>query len=212
MRKLTSTSYAVLCLLHVKPWTGYELAQQMGRSMSWLWPRAVSGVYQEPKVLVAHGLAKARTGRTGRRPYTEYAITPKGRKALRAWLGESSAPPVFESEALVRLSFADAGDKDQLLATLAEFRAQVDVLRERILGQVHDYLSPDHGPFPARLHIIALDARFVFDYLTTLRDYADWATDQVENWPSTTPEDPGFAIAAIQAIADEAAAKPLPRR
>ena len=38
--ELTSTSYALLGLLAVKPWTTYELAQQMDRTMSRFWPRA----------------------------------------------------------------------------------------------------------------------------------------------------------------------------
>ena len=45
---LTTTSYAVLGLLCVQPWTAYDLAQQMTRSTSFVWPRATSGLYNEP--------------------------------------------------------------------------------------------------------------------------------------------------------------------
>src|SRR5919108_4295789 len=150
MRKLTATSYAILCLLHLRPWTAYELAQQMRRSLGWIWPRAVSGVYEEPKRLAAHGLATATREPEGRRPRTVYAITDEGRRALAAWLGQPSAPPRLESEGLVRLSFADAGTTRDALATLAEFRQQVDELHQRIHGQLDSYLAPDHGPFPER--------------------------------------------------------------
>jgi len=37
----------------------YELTQQMGRSLGRIWPRAASKLYEEPKKLVAAGLARA---------------------------------------------------------------------------------------------------------------------------------------------------------
>ena len=46
---LTTTSYAILGLLAVKPWTTYELAQQMRRALGQFWPRAESKLYEEPK-------------------------------------------------------------------------------------------------------------------------------------------------------------------
>ena len=58
-RALTSTSYAILGLLSLRPWTTYELAQQMQRALGQFWPRAESKLYEEPKKLVDHGLATA---------------------------------------------------------------------------------------------------------------------------------------------------------
>ena len=58
---LTTTSYAVLGLLAIKPWSSYELTQQMDRSLGRVWPRAVSKLYEEPKKLVDHGHARAST-------------------------------------------------------------------------------------------------------------------------------------------------------
>ena len=73
--KLTTTSYAVLGLLAIKPWTTYELIQQLGRGVDRLWPRSRSKLFEEPKKLVAHGLAGASPSRLGKRPRTRYAIT-----------------------------------------------------------------------------------------------------------------------------------------
>jgi len=75
---LTATSYAVLGLLAIKPWSSYELTQQMDRSLGRVWPRAVSKLYEEPKKLAAHGLARSAAERNGRRTRTVYAITQKG--------------------------------------------------------------------------------------------------------------------------------------
>ena len=141
MRKLTPTSYAILGLLALRPWSAYELTKQVRRSLHFCWPRAETRLYQEPKNLVEHGLVKAATTVNGRRPRTEYAITAKGRKALRAWLGQPSAPPRLESEALLRLFFADCGTKEGLLATLDELEGQAAELRAQALAQAAEYLG-----------------------------------------------------------------------
>ena len=119
MPALTTTSYAVLSLLALQPWTTYQLARQMERSLGFIWPRAISRLYEEPKKLVAAGLAASRAEATGRRPSTVYTITADGRDALAAWLAEPGTGPVLECEALVKIAYADQGTREGLLANLA---------------------------------------------------------------------------------------------
>src|SRR5918994_6478306 len=94
---LTPTSYAILGLLAIKPWTTYELATQVERTVKRFWPRTRSKLYEEPKKLVAAGLAEAAKGAHGRRPRTVYTITPAGRRALAPRLGRGSAQPTVEA-------------------------------------------------------------------------------------------------------------------
>ena len=79
----TPTSYALLGLLAIKPWTTYELAAQMDRTMNRFWPRARSKLYEEPKKLVALGLAQASKEAVGRRPRTR--LQHHARKAGGRW-------------------------------------------------------------------------------------------------------------------------------
>jgi len=183
-RQLTTTSYAILGLLGFRSWTAYELAGQMERSLSFIWPRAVSAIYEEPKILVAHGLANARQERNGRQRRTRYSITPKGRRALRAWLGEPSAPPQFSSEAALRMMFADQGDSDDILATVAELEAHAHALNERLLAMARSY-ADGSGPFPDRAHINAAVGRLCHEYATALARWAEWAREEIAAWPST---------------------------
>lgn len=183
MRKLTTTSYAILGLLALQPWSAYELTKQVRRSLYFCWPRAETRLYQEPKNLVKHGLAQAAVTATGRRSRTVYSITPKGRKALHRWLDEPSAPPRYESEALLRLFFAEHGTKDGLLATLAELEAQTDRLRALTLAPGAEYLS-DGAPFPERIHILGLVGKFVLDQTNLVAEWARWARAEVERWPA----------------------------
>jgi PadR family transcriptional regulator, regulatory protein AphA len=200
VRKLTATSYAILGLLGLRPWSAYELTKQVRRSLHFCWPRAETRIYQEPKNLVEQGLVKATTTARGRRSRTEYAITAQGRRALRSWLAEPSAPPRLESEALLRVFFAEHGTKESLLATLAGLEAQARADRAQAVAQAGEYLA-GRAPFPERAHILALFGRFTLDHTALLIDWARWARAEVERWP-----DVGTAEASAQVVRDFEAA------
>ena len=187
MPALTSTSYAVLALLALQPWTTYQLARQMERSLGWIWPRAISRLYEEPKKLVAAGLAASRPGATGRRPATVYTITPQGRRALAAWLAEPGAGPVLECEALVKIAYADQGTRDGLLANLAALIE--DTTAKLHFGRmIADAYLQGRGPFQERLAFSGLIWRFLWDYHSTVLQWARWARDQVQSWPEDLSE------------------------
>jgi DNA-binding PadR family transcriptional regulator len=179
--ELTTTSYAILGLLAIKPWSTYELAQQVKVSLKFFWPRTERQLYEQPKALVAAGLATAEKQHVGRRPRTVYRITPKGRRALRAWLGQPGAPAQLEWEGLVKVFFAENATKEELLAQLrgiAEWRRRTSeesraFRRERL----------EHFPFPERLHLSSLINKFFVEYADTVERWADWAAAEVERWP-----------------------------
>ena len=92
--ELTTTSQAILGLLALRSWTTYELAKQVQRSLGWFWPRTERKLYDEPKRLVAAGLATSKQEMTGApRPRTVYGITRAGGRPLQRWLDEPPAPP-----------------------------------------------------------------------------------------------------------------------
>jgi PadR family transcriptional regulator AphA len=189
---LTTTSYAILCLLGVKPWSTYELTQQMDRSLGRIWPRAASKLYEEPKKLVRAGLAEARDEPVGKRPRTVYSITPEGRRALAGWVAEPGAGPSLEFEQLLKLSFAEYGSRADALATLAATRAWAEErnVENRATGAA--YLAGE-GPFQERAAQNLLAGRFLTDYYRMVAEWADWAAGVVGDWPedpaSATPDD-----------------------
>ncbi len=187
-KPLTTTSYAILGLLRIKPWTTYELAKQVQKGLEWFWPRAERKLYDEPKNLVSLGLASATEEHTGNRPRTMYAITPAGRKALRSWLGQAPEPPAFEFEGMVKVFFADGGTIDQLRATLVSIedaaRARISELR----SMIDEALTPSYE-FTDRWPINALGLRFELDHEAQIAEWAAWAREQVATW--RTPSDAG---------------------
>lgn len=186
--RLTTTSYAVLCLLGVRPWSTYELTQQMDRSLGRFWPRAVSKLYEEPKKLVEHGLARAKTETLGNRTRTVYAITAKGRRALATWMEEPGAGPELEFEALLKVAFAEFGTKADALAQLAMTREWAVERNAGNLAAAEAYLAGT-GPFQHRVAQNMLAGAFLTEFYRMVADWADWATAVVEQWP----EDPAQA-------------------
>ena len=193
--ELTTTSYAILGLLAIKPWTTYELAQQMGRALGQFWPRAESKLYEEPKKLVAHGLARAAAEAVGKRPRTVYSITAKGRRALAAWVPTAGAGPSLEFEGLLKVFFAEHGTKADLQATIDRVRAEVTERSAQGAAISRGYLDGE-GQFPERLPWLILAGMFLDEYLDALERWATWAAEIVEEWP----DDVRDADAAMEAL------------
>ena len=122
-RRLTTTSYAILGLLAIQPWSTYDLAKPLRRALHFFWPRAESNLYAEPKRLVTAGLADAREEWNGDRQRTVYSITDRGRRrCAEEWLGTDVPPARVESEAYLRLLYANFGSKDDLLGSSSRSR------------------------------------------------------------------------------------------
>ncbi len=198
-RKLTTTSYAILGLLGVRPWSTYELTGQMSRALRWFWPRAQSNLYEEPKKLVAHGLARAAADTVGRRPRTVYRITPKGRRALRGWLDEPGAGPVLEWEQLLKVFFAEHGTKRAALDNLQAAGEWGDDIEALSILLAREYLAG--GPFPDRMPQLILTGQFLTEFGDLVSRWARWAEDVIKGWPEEmTGIQPD--LATLRAIAE----------
>jgi DNA-binding PadR family transcriptional regulator len=195
--RLTTTSYAVLSLLALRPWSTYELTQQMNYGLGRFWPRASSKLYEEPKKLVDHGLARGRREHVGDRPRTVYAITPAGRRALAAWHREPGQGPVLEFEQLLKVTFAEHGSKADALATLAAARAWAEERNKENREAAEAYASGT-GRFQERAAQNMLGGRFLTDYYRMVAEWAEWATTMVEEWP----DDPREAVVDDDAMQD----------
>ncbi len=185
--QLTATSYALLGLLAVQPWTTYELAKQMDRTLSRFWPRARSKVLEEPRKLVALGLATATEEAVGRRRRTVYAITPAGRRAVSTWVTEPGEGPVLEFEQLLKVFFSENGSRDDLLRTLQDVRAGVQERRQRNIEVARSVLDR-RTPFPHRDAVNQLVGTFLMNFDETVDRWAEWATGIVETWPDDPAE------------------------
>jgi DNA-binding PadR family transcriptional regulator len=196
---LTTTSYAILGLLAVKPWTTHELVQQVDRSLRRIWPRAASKLYEEPKKLVAHGYARATDDSVGRRRRTRYTITAKGRRALGGWLSQPGEGPILECEQLVKIHFADSGTKSDVVANLEATRAWVLEQNAENLATARAYLE-GRSAFPERAALNQLPGRFLAEFYAMVAEWVHWASGVVESWPDDVTRAPFDTAAAEDAV------------
>lgn len=170
-QRLTTTSFAILGLLALRPWTTYELAAEIRRNLHFFWPRAERGIYAEAKRLASCGLAEARRELVGRRPRTTYSITASGRNALQSWLSTPPVPASLEFEALVRVLFAPLATRQQLLMAIEHARAEAERLLQVAATVGSEYLE-GRAPFQRHVETRAFVHDFLLNYGHLMREWA----------------------------------------
>lgn len=194
--RLTSTSYAILGMVGMRPCTTYELGVAMQRSFDYFWPRARSLVYREVKRLATLGLLDATRDLVGRRPRTTYRITEAGREALAEWL--RSPPQAFslEVEALLRLYLAPFGDRQDLLDALQAVRRDADRMLGIAAAFQRAYLDGT-SPFMDQVHLRALLNDFLANYAQLVHDWSERSLATVGGWSDLDPGGKGAAALAL---------------
>ncbi len=120
-----TTELVILGLVAFGERSGYDLAQQVDRSIGYLWGPSRSQIYKVLPRLVARGLARAREVPQRDRPDKAlYRITPAGHRALRSWLEEVDVEPAGGPNVFVlKLFFCDLVPARAAHAQLAGYRS-----------------------------------------------------------------------------------------
>lgn len=187
-RRLTTTSYALLAQLSLRPWSTYELAQQRVRYFRFVWPRAESAIYREVKKLAEDGLVEGRTEHTGKRSRTVYSITEAGLEELREWLNTPIAPFAMEFEGMMRLFIAQLGTTGDIIATLEQVRQDAqDMLG--FGGEVKREYLDGRGALQDQAYIRAVAVDFFISLLNTVEAWSDRTLAEIERWDDMTVEE-----------------------
>ena len=201
-RPLTTTSYAVLSVLSLGAHSTYDLIRQMRRSMHYMWPRAESNVYAEPRRLVEAGLATAREEWNGQRRRTVYSITERGRTALARWLASPSARQRYESEALVKILFAENGTPKDMLASIGALREDASEIIRHFLGIAERY-AENQGEYPRRFALSGLAARLVVEQQAATLRWAKWAEQVVAGWDTPAAGEMAWGVEVLRATGED---------
>jgi DNA-binding PadR family transcriptional regulator len=184
--QLTTTSYAVLAQVAVRPWSTYELAQQRVRYFRYVWPRAESAIYREAKRLDALGLIEGRKEFTGKRARTVYSITERGKHSLRAWLGTPVSPFSMDFEAMLRIFVLPLGTKDEIIGTLGQVRADARAMLQ-FAGEVKQEFLDGINVTQDQVYIRALAVDFFISLLNTVDAWVDRTVDEIQAWDDVGP-------------------------
>ncbi len=228
MTSASPATYGLLGLLAVRPWTGYELTQQVRRSLRFVWSVSDGHLYREQKRLVDLGWASVEEERAGLRSRKRYTITTAGRAALAAWLETEPEEPHFQIEGVLRMFLGDQARPQALVKvfdlTADATRAMLDEMYrfaaeyledggplsmlETGVGGPDDVRREFHGRpmYVERLHAVALAIDVTTQLLATLEEFCRETSIEVAEWPSTS--DPSLTPATrrrLEAIIDRAA-------
>lgn len=223
MPSATPATYGLLGMLATRPMTGYELTQQVRRSLRFVWATSEGHLYREQKKLVTLGWATVTEEEVGRRTRQRYVISRSGRAALHAWLASEPDEPHLQVEGILRAFYADSASPAALSASLRATAASARLMLDELGAYVGDYLA-DGGPldmledstagrhfrgrqmYPERLHAVALALDLTTRLLATVEDACTATAAEVDTWPSTT--DPSLATstrARLEAVQARAA-------
>ncbi|HEV3472444.1 MAG TPA: PadR family transcriptional regulator [Actinomycetota bacterium] len=203
--RLTTTSYAVLAQVAVRPWSTYELAQQRVRYFRYVWPRAESAIYREVKRLSSMGLLSGQKHYVGKRARTVYSITEKGRETLREWLSTPVSPFAMDFEAMIRLFVAPLGSKEDIVSTLKQVRHDAQEML-RFGGAIKQEFLQGRAVTQDQAYIRAPAMDFFISLLNTVEAWADRTLQEIESWTDLTPE--GKNERALEKIRDLPVATP----
>lgn len=187
-KSATTTHYAVLGLLAAKPWSTYELVRYMQDShIRHFWSKTRARLYQTPKELVGFGWAKSskepissKEDAAGRMR-TIYKITPKGRRALKAWLASPSQAPSLEIESLVKITYAEQGSLEALREQIAQMQwALVESDRTQVVERASD--TPQ---LPDRIHMSSYVADLVERIGWVVWEWLDELEQDTRTWETT---------------------------
>ena len=185
MPSASPATYGLLGMLATRSWTGYELTQQVRRSLRFVWPTSEGHLYREQKRLVTLGWAAVTTEPAGRRTRQRYTITAAGRRALRTWLASETEEPHFQVEGILRSFYADSAGPAELAASMRTTAASAQEMLEGNVTRGAFHGRPMH---PDRLHSVALALDVTTQLLQTVAEFFTMAAAVVAEWPSTTDQ------------------------
>ncbi len=123
MSSLSATARVILGLLKFSPRTGYDVKRVTDFSTRFFWRASYGQIYPELRGLEGAGLISAREEPRGRRLRRVYELTPKGERALSAWLLGVDDQYEVRDEGLLRLFFGELVEPQELVALVRRRRA-----------------------------------------------------------------------------------------
>ncbi|MEX2395310.1 MAG: PadR family transcriptional regulator, partial [Actinomycetota bacterium] len=149
--RLPATAYAVLGMLSLAPVSGYELTQNVDRTIAHFWTISKSQVYSELQRLEELGLVAGTDVTQERLPDKRiFELTDDGGRALDAWLADPKHERSrLRSGPLLKLFFSHRLDRDRFDALLERYESNARKAREQ-LGAIVEELADDDAAFYAR--------------------------------------------------------------
>lgn len=150
--ELNPFSYVVLALVGEGGAGAHDLVASMRHGRPY-WTDSPRHFYSEPKRLARLGYLSARKQPGVTRERTVYALTDRGRDALREWIPRPSRFPRIQNEALARLVAGYLVEDRALWSSFVGLRADLDRVREGLAdAEAFAHSRPDRERYLRLVH------------------------------------------------------------
>jgi len=148
MAASNTTRYAVLGMLSAGPRSGYDIKKAVDSSIAHFWSESFGQIYPILRRLTADGFVRCRRETQRGKPDRQvYSITPRGREALRAWLGQPARSESFRSELLLKLFLGALMPVGTRLGHVGQFQKRQQALLQTY-AEIDRRLRREHGRHP----------------------------------------------------------------
>lgn len=121
-----SINHAVLGLLSIKPYSGYELKKIMQDSIFMPWSGNNNQIYRSLVELHDQGMVSKTVQHEESSPSKKiYAITPEGLDELRKWVLSMPDAPETKKMFLIQLAWADQLNQEELDTMLIQYESEI---------------------------------------------------------------------------------------
>lgn len=174
---MRQTDYVILGLLAEQPLSGYQIKKLVDIRFKFFWSESFGQIFPALKSLAAEGLAEeCAQEHTGGRAAKTYQITPAGREALVAWLGQPVEKESLRLEILLKTYFSNYAAPEVMLGHLAAFE-QSHAQQLHILGLFQkelEHIPDDDENHREVLRVIDFGQKVNTAYLEWCRDTRDY--------------------------------------
>ncbi len=181
-RQLTTAAYITLGLLTSRDWSAYQLAEQVGRGIDHLWPRADRQRYITHKRLAEEGRSR-HSDRTRRQAHPHHLFDHAGgSRGAGRLLAMDARPPLLEFEGMVRVMLSDQGSISTIFAGTSKTMRQQALAAHRDVRSFTRRPSPaTSGTFPERQHLPRWRTASLSGTYEHIIEWATWALEQTES-------------------------------
>lgn len=104
---INTNAYALLCLLSIKPMSGYTMKQRVDSTLRHFWKTSYGQIYPTLNKFLKEGLVTVERKENDKGPSSKfYKITEKGMDTLMEWLMEDTYDFNYRDESLLKFYFS----------------------------------------------------------------------------------------------------------
>ncbi len=176
-----SLKYAILGLLEVNSFSGYDLKKYFDSSINSYWKATHSQIYRTLDDISKKGLIISEVIQQDKNPNKKlFSITQKGKDDLIQWLNINKDLPAIRNQILLQFSLSNLLTKEQILRLLEDYKSKLSSKLDALKSTEHQK-TITYGRDPKEKLIWKLTLENGIMYYTNEINWIKICKNQIEN-------------------------------